>query len=277
MLELVQLTKHARLARRLPSPLYRWLARRWIDYEFPRHLYVELTAWCNLACAHCPQPKPHEEMDFGLFRSIIDEAAAHGPRSFSLHILGEPLLYSRILEAAAYIKERNPRNTVILTTNGTLLNRFIGPLVEQGVGPIIWSWRENDFSPATLERLRKVGIIRFLDGYAPEGEFERWEGYRRERIRVHNYGGTVASDIEDARRYPCHHLWLAPGIRHNGDFSVCCVDPHRTLVLGNVRDQSIHALWTGDKMRVLREDHRQGRYPGACLACNAWTAYPAIW
>ena len=93
-------------------------------------------------------------MDFGLFRSIIDEATHYGPRSFSLHLFGEPLLYPRIWDSIDYIKKKNKHHTVLLTSNGTLFERYITELTSSRVDKVIWSWRpEAKFSEA-LQNMR---------------------------------------------------------------------------------------------------------------------------
>ena len=81
------------LAQKLPSVIYKPLARRYIDYDFPRHIFIETTAKCNLSCSFCPREKNDSHMGFRLFCDIVDECSKYGPRSFSLHLFGEPLLY----------------------------------------------------------------------------------------------------------------------------------------------------------------------------------------
>src|SRR3990167_250292 len=104
-----------------PSILYKFSAQMYIDKKFPRHIFLETTSACNLKCEYCPREQITKHMDFLLFQMVIDEASTYGARSFSLHLFGEPLLYPRILDAIDYIKRKNKRHTVLLTTNGTLL------------------------------------------------------------------------------------------------------------------------------------------------------------
>src|SRR3990167_1690013 len=99
----MKLTLLTPLSRKLPSPLFKLAAQSFIDYEFPRHIFIETTANCNLSCEYCPREKRKEDMDFELFQRIVEECNQYGPRSFSLHLFGEPLLYPHILQAIEYI------------------------------------------------------------------------------------------------------------------------------------------------------------------------------
>ena len=222
-------------------------------------------------------------MDFELFKQIIDECREYGPRSFSLHLFGEPLLYPRILDAIRYIKVANKANTILLTTNGTLLNKFANELLKLRVDRIIWSWRKNNFDDATRRVLKSIGLIRFLLEETPEGEIEKWEGYRKEVKHLHNYGGQIdttkwgLSKEPEESRWPCYHLWLAPAIRWNGDITICCNDPNGRESCGVYgRKINLHSFWNSNRLKDIRESHIHGKYKGLCVGCNSYKAYPDV-
>ena len=281
---MIKPTTVTNFVRKLPTPLYKIMAQAYIDYDFPRHIFVELTANCNLSCEYCPREKRKEDMDFELFKSIIDEASHYGARSFSLHLFGEPLLYRHILDAIRYIKSRNRHNTVLLTTNGTLLNKFSKDLVAVGVDRIIWSWRRNNFNDETIGVLKERGLIRLLIEETPKDEFERWSKFPRVEVKhLHNYGGQIDTSrwgIDDVlstngSRYPCYHLWLAPAIRWNGEIVECCnLSKSGEDVLGRYGETNLAEVWNGDGIRQLRKSHMKGIYPGKCGTCTSWQAYP---
>jgi len=223
-------------------------------------------------------------MEWELFKSIVDEASHYGARSFSAHLFGEPLLYPRIIEAIRYIKGKNMRHTVLLTTNGTVLNKFAGELEASGVDRVIWSYRKNNFNEESLKLLRKRGLVRLLIEETPKEEFEKWSKFPRVEIKhLHNYGGNIdvskwgIRDLGITTRYPCYHLWLAPAIRWNGEIVECCNIPKSgTEVLGRYGETTLGDVWRGDKLLRLREAHVKGVYPGACEKCTSWQAYPNI-
>ena len=285
----MKLTLLTQLSRNLPSTLYKIGAQSFIDKTFPRHIFIETTANCQLSCSYCPREKRQDNMDFSLFKSIVDECTEHGPRSFSLHLFGEPLLYPDILEAIGYIKKKDKRHTVLLTTNGILLNKFADSLMALGVDRIIWSYRKNNFNDNTRRVLKKVGLIRLLVEETPKDEFEKWKTFPRVEIKhLHNYGGKIdltkwkpnayvesSTDMVDEQvRYPCYHLWLAPAIRWNGEITICCNDPSGVESLGAYSSVSLGKVWNGEKIRLLREGHLKGEYKGICKDCNVWRTYP---
>ena len=199
-----------------------------------------------------------------------------------MHLFGEPLLYPRILDAINYIKEANRSNTILLTTNGTLLNRFADSLSQ--VDRIIWSYRKNDFNSRSIKLLREKGLVRLLIEETPKEEFERWSKFPRVEIKhLHNYGGQIDTTkwgLEESKvmdRYPCYHLWLAPAIRWNGDITICCADPNGREVVGSyLRGDSLSNYWNSSILQEMREGHMIGEYKGLCKNCNVWKTYPSM-
>ena len=284
-------TKWTGLARKLPSPIYKLGAQAFIDYEFPRHIFIETTAQCNLSCSYCPREKINEHMSWDLFKEIVDECSSYGPRSFSLHLFGEPLLYPKIMEAINYIKAKNKRHTILLTTNGTVLNKFAKRLLESGVDRIIWSWRSlpTEFSPETIKVLKRIGMVRLLIEETPREEFEKWSKFPRVEVKnLHNYGGEIdlqrihpnlrQEDRNPMSRYPCYHLWLAPAIRWNGQIVQCCDDPHGKSNFGVYGSNGLNmaSYWNSEKLERNRQSHKKGEYLGICKTCDVWKTYPNI-
>ena len=221
-------------------------------------------------------------MSWELFKSIINECKQYGPRSFSLHLFGEPLLYPNIIEAIRYIKSANRRNTVLLTTNGTLLNRFSKALLESNVDRVIWSYRRNNFDGDSIGLLKKIGIIRLLIEETPKEEFEKWSNFPRVEVKhLHNYGGQIdttkwglQTDTQDGNRYPCYHLFLAPAIRWNGEITICCNDPSGKESIGIFSNGTTLAqVWKSRRMEEIRQGHLKGEFKGLCKNCNVWKTY----
>lgn len=223
-------------------------------------------------------------MDFELFKQIVDECSLHGQRSFSLHLFGEPLLYPKIIEAIRYIKTKNKRHTVLLTTNGTLLNKFAREIEEAGTDRVIWSYRKNNFNEASKRLLKKRGMVRLLIEETPEAEFKEWSKYPRVEVKhLHNYGGNIdttkwgiSSDVNNRDRYPCYHLWLAPAIRWNGEITICCNDPNGIESMETYHPGSLAKIWKSEKLKKVRDSHLSGQYKGLCVGCNSYKAYPDI-
>lgn len=279
------ITENAQFIKRLPSWLYKIAAQLYIDKRWPRHIFLETTASCNLRCEYCPREKNNSHMDFNLFKSIIDEASHYGPRSFSLHLFGEPLLYPKWREAIRYIKEKNKRNTVLFTSNGTLFERTIDDLLISGVDKVLWTYRpEAKWSEETIKKLKKWNAftVRLISEVTPPEiykEFSKWP--RVETRRLHNYGGEIklissklTSSVTSIKRWPCYHLWLAPAVAWNGNLLICCADSHQKEVRGHFPEKSVSNMW--QELKAIRQSHLSGKYEGICRECDVWKQYPDI-
>lgn len=277
------ITDYAQILKKLPSWIYKAAAQSWIDKDFPRHLFIETTAACNLSCDYCPREKNKSHMDFELFKRLVVEASLYGSRSFSLHLFGEPLLYPKAFEAIEFIKQCNKAHTILLTSNGTLFERYCGKICNSGITKLIWSWRpEAKFSEETKRKLKKWGrlTVRMIKGVTPQSAFEEWANWPNLEIRdLHNYGGEIERqkfglNAIAGKRYPCYHLWYAPAVAWNGNLLMCCSDPHQKEVLGKFPTLSISQAWK--KMNGIREAHLKGQFTGICEKCDVWKSYPNI-
>ena len=290
--------------------VYKFLAQRTINYDFPTHIFAESTSVCNFYCKMCPRTEgniPIGNMDFAVFKKIIDEAKLYGPRSFSLYLFGEPLLAPRIIEMIKYIKQSNPDNVVVITTNGSLLTEEKArALVECKTDKVAVSFvspdKETYFKKTGMDKLEETqkNIERLIalkkekksdkpiifarmivgnDTATQVSEFvRRWKGRKvvAELRDMHNYGGHIKeSYVKKVKRYPCYHLWLAPAVHWNGDMTICCVDYERKTLLGNVSKNTINEMWTGEKIRKYRKLHLQGKYDEIplCKDCDVWNIY----
>jgi|SRR3990167_4177158 len=280
------ITKFANQIKKLPSPIYKVLARSWIDKNWPRHLFIEVSAFCNLSCSFCPRiNQGKSNMEWDTFTSIIDEASKYGSRSFSLHLFNEPTLYPKWCEAIKYIHKKNKRNTILLTTNGTTLNSRVDDLIEANPDLVFWSWRtEAKFTDITKSKLRKWGKfrVRFLSHLTPPEAKEEWKDWpNKEDREIHNFGNRIDTKLfgkpdTDIKRWPCGHLWFDPAISYNGNILICCNDSRQEEVLGHYPEMSMNEAWTGQKLKEIRESHLKGIYSGICKGCDAWKTYPSI-
>jgi MoaA/NifB/PqqE/SkfB family radical SAM enzyme len=99
--------------------------RRLRPWNWPLHMQVELTSFCNLRCPVCPVgtgdlERTPQAMDPDLFERLMEEA---GPYLLTLALWawGEPLLHPELRRMLA-IARRYPA-AVLLSTNGQNLNR----------------------------------------------------------------------------------------------------------------------------------------------------------
>ena len=91
--------------------------------QLPVRLWIEPTSRCNLRCGYCPnkdiEKTDHGFMDVDLFKSIIDQVAAHA-YDVNLFHRGEPTMHPRLPEMVAYARSKGLFTRI--HTNITLLN-----------------------------------------------------------------------------------------------------------------------------------------------------------
>ncbi len=69
---------------------------------------------------------------------------------------------------------------------------------------------------------------------------------------------------------PCSDLWRRTFVWFDGTVNPCDVDYRSTLAVGNVNEENLSALWTGEKYSALRAHHLEQRR-GAVSPCNRCT------
>ena len=95
--------------------------------------YFEVSGACNFRCDFCPinySKRKRQHMDFSLFTTGVDSIVENEITDMiGFHVLGEPLLYPRILDAISYANGKGLMTS--LTTNGSLLTRDIVQALSQ--------------------------------------------------------------------------------------------------------------------------------------------------
>ena len=84
--------------------LWRDTAVKHIKTEFPLHLDIEVTSYCNLACPMCPRTHRVEMgkwenrmMKLDTFKKIIDEGSKKGLKAINLNNFGESFYNKNII------------------------------------------------------------------------------------------------------------------------------------------------------------------------------------
>lgn len=94
-----------------------------------KKIYIEITNVCNLSCDFCPETKRDSKfMNISDFIYILDQVKPYGKYIY-LHVKGEPLLHNDI---ASFLDICNDKGFCVnITTNGTLINKTKGKLLEK--------------------------------------------------------------------------------------------------------------------------------------------------
>lgn len=294
--------------------------KKWYEYprkqivdNFPLHLDLESTRRCNLHCPMCPRTIKLErgekieegDMDFKIFKKIVDEGSENGLYAIKLSYLGEPLLCKDIIKMIKYTKEKNIID-IMFNTNGALLTEEISrKLIEAGLDKLFIS-----FDSPFKEKYNKIRIGTNFDTVF--NNVKRFIEIRKElgsstpivrvsmvvmkenKCDVLNYI-KLWKDVVDLigfsyyvnpqgmdkknrsvikpkiyKNFVCSQLYQRLFVHWNGKIGLCCVDYDGELNLGNVRENSIEEVWLGEKIQSMRKKHNEGRWKEVrlCKKCH---------
>lgn len=148
---------------------------------FPRTVYVEVGARCNLNCIFCSKPtrrKFDREMDQETIFRVIEECKNNGVYGLYLHLFNEPLAHlKKLLPVISKAKEAEIP-IVAVTTNGTLLSKKVMvSLIEAGLDTLHFSYEGSD--PEIYKEMRG-GKTAVLDKIIRESVIVR-SGYGKKK------------------------------------------------------------------------------------------------
>ncbi len=247
-------------------------------------------------------------MPESLFRKIIDELAQTRPRRISLYLMNEPLLDKRLPEFSRYVAQRVPETTTLVTSNGTnLTEERAAALLDSGLKRLKVSLQSLDRATNrnimgtacdSEKVIRNVlGMRRLMDEKGRKdfdlrvsmvvtkqnvAQIEHARRFwKQHRVRLvtsalENRGGNIAdaSDMnvgEMTLRSDCIRPSREMCVLFNGDCVLCCVDWHRTVVLGNVMEQTIQEVWNNARYTQIRRALKEGdtaSLPEICVNCT---------
>ena len=244
-----------------------------------------------------------------LFEKIIDELADTEPRRISLYLMNEPLLDPRLPEFIHYVRERVPGATTLVTSNGSCLDENCAQgLINSGLKRVKVSIQsldsaknraimgdacDSDRIVENVLRLRRMITeqrVKHLDvrvstiittrneDEIPEARrFWKRHGIRLVTSALENRGGNIqdAGDLNPHAMAPMGHDCIRPSremcVLFNGDVVLCCVDWFRTVVVGNLNEQSIREVWNGQRLKEVRRALRMDDHdamPCICVNCS---------
>lgn len=262
------------------------------DYEdlskskFPTNVQIEPSAQCNASCITCPQKsiKRKGSLPIGLIKKILDECAKHEVKEIYPINYNEFFLYPHAIEMLRYIKEKLPRTKVVLFTNASVLTNEISDIVISEKLIYHLNFSLDAFKKETYELMRGLSyqnvmrnIMYFIKKNSEAGgvvktgvTFTITDKNEKEIKQFRNfwkrYTNNIHFSVDDGRKnknpyisrktdIPCHALLSTPVILCNGDVVSCCMDPHGTLVYGNILHQSLEEIWNCPKYKNMRKLH----------------------
>ena len=228
----------------------------------PKLVTTEVTNRCNANCIFCAYGTfsgPRKEMEFSLFRSIVDQYVAMGGRDLSLTpTVGEALIDSGLEEKIAYARSRRGIVAIYLFTNGILLSRDrFERLVQAGLSHLVISM--SGFSRSEYLRIFRTDtyqrVLANLLALPASPCFQKIKleislrtdtvmpflrpqylrllrlGYRISRpVFYDTWSGRITNDRlpgymfirpEMPKSLPCHLLYAGIGVKPDGTMVAC--------------------------------------------------------
>lgn len=264
-----------------------------IPLAAPLTIYVEPTNLCNLSCDFCPQSLPDykeragysQHMPVAMFARLMTEIRQLSIKSLKLYFFGEPLLHPDLGTLCSLAVAACPR--VELTTNGIPLGlRKAQELLAAGVHYLRVSLYDEkaDLVQMNVARLRymrdaaglqhpRICVKVFRTADLPDAQ-SRYLGLADEVTceALH----TIGSDfVQLSRATPgpqtaCAYPFYNLVVKSNGDVVPCCVAWERSLVVGNVAQQTLAEIWRSEALARVHRLHLAGRRSelAACASCD---------
>lgn len=133
-----------------------------------RTVRISVTDRCNFRCVYCMPPEglpalPQADyLDVGAITRFARIVAGMGVKRFRV-TGGEPLLRREVVDIVAALKQIDPANKVLMTTNASRLGRFVRPLKDAGLDGINISLDSLD-APRFNRVTRSTQFARVLSG-----------------------------------------------------------------------------------------------------------------
>ena len=129
----------------------------------PAALFIEMTNRCNINCITCPRAELNarpQDMSFGLFKRIVDEARPYA-EFVDFSFRGESLLNDNIFQMIGYAKRAGMLTS--LPTNGLLLSEANCAAL-LGAGLDLLTVSIDAFSEGTYSRIKRGGDYQHVVG-----------------------------------------------------------------------------------------------------------------
>lgn len=130
----------------------------------------------------------------------------------------------------------------------------------------IWQWLEEQCRKGLLRISRRVA-------------YDTWGG---KKTQVLGYGAHLPRALRAPRVGACHFLYERPIVFADLTVGACAArDAERRLLIGDLRRESLQAIWKGERRRQLIASHQEGDYPEPCRSCleyrSVYDGRSSIW
>lgn len=280
--------------------------RNRIDLEFPLNIYIEPVSGCNLKCAFCVRSRTSwrqhapnlfsgKHLGMESFQQIIDEGTLYNLPAIWVGASGEAFLEKDLCQMLLYAHDKGIMDNILITNGSLLTHSIVDQLLDIPITRLnvsIDAFSESTYSKirgadyqklhdnldyflsqrkklnALLPVLRVTFVETDINIHERNDFIEYWQ-QRAETVDVQKYYDFDLTPPKDAARdISCSFPWRSIMILGNGDVLPCCsFYAARDLVMGNIHEASIKAIWDGKLFQQHRLNLKQGTYADACKQC----------
>lgn len=301
----------------LASPLKR-LKYRLIDHrrplpKAPDRVQIQTVSGCNANCVFCPNKKTEIEipmgkrMDWGLYRSIVQQATEAGVRRISPYLMNEPLLDTEMPERVKVITEnkRFPNQFSRINSHGAMCNeRMAKGLLDAGLDQIHFSVQGID--PAIYEKIMGLKLEVVVRNIERMLEFKHQGNYHTEidvimletvevipqkkkvkkfwrkrgidavrfnKLENRGHHDKIQSDaiaVRDLEPFDwCKRMFDQMYILFDGRAVQCCADWEQSSVMGDLSKNRLVDVWMNPRYKDYRRRFLDGEVKG--MLCDGCT------
>lgn len=265
---------------------------------------VELTMGCNLRCPFCYiniMPWKRDYRDYmkpdNALRIATELITLNDKIRIEFAMRGEPMLNPDVVECVEAFRKGAPESQLQMTSNGTVLMElsnkgpdFVFDLFDAGLNilmldcyipygnklkDIVNKWRLEDVEYHTY------GHDKFSpwNNHGPVGnhiifmEDIRGLDFKITR-KITNMGGNSSwgRKLDEPLETMCPIPWREVPVFATGEIPLCCNDAGVEYLLGNILDEPLVDIWTGEKAQSARKMLRYGqRWFNPCSRCDGPT------
>lgn len=277
---------------------YAWNRVRWHIYPrfhkagtYPDHVDLELSSTCNMVCPMCytttetfRKVVPHVNLDYGLFRRIVDELAEHRVFSIRLSWRGEPTLNPHFMDCIRYAKAKGIKEVDSLTNALRLTPEMFEEMVDLKMD---WLTISFDGTGETYERIRKPAKYdQMVEKIRTFAEIKRRKKSVKPVVRIQGVWPAIAEDpeayfdtfepiadevsvntlldylhvdteVQYVPNFVCPVVFQRLVVGSDGRAFMCINDDMGRMPVGDTRTQSIGEIWNGEAMQHVRSVHKQ--------------------
>ena len=260
--------------------------------NYPLLVDIELSSLCNLHCPMCytitegfKEKVNATRMEWDLFCKIIDEIGGKVP-AIRLSLRGESMLHKKFVECISYAKSKGIKEVSTLTHGAKITPIMFDNMVKAGID---WITVSIDGTGEVYESIRKptkfddiLEIIKYMSDYKKKRNINKpvikiqgiWPAIKVNAKLYYDtfspYADLIAfnplidylgndKNIEYLEDFLCPQQYQRLVIGADGLVMKCSNDEENVELVGDVKIETVHQIWHGEKMQKVREMHKKPR------------------